>query len=111
MKENGYEEIEREVQILKSLNHPNINKLIEHDNEGSINVEPSGIEMDNVSYMMLEFVAGVPCYKLSAKVGALGEDIGLYLMRQMVDLIEYMHSKEVVHRDLKLGNLILSKSL
>ena len=43
MKENGFEEVEREIKILESLDHPNINKLIEHDNEGSINVEPSGI--------------------------------------------------------------------
>ena len=81
LKETGFAEIEREIEILKSLDHPNINKLIEHDNEGTINVEPTDISMDNVSYIMLEFIAGIPCYKLSAKAGALGEEIGVYIMK------------------------------
>ncbi len=34
-----------------------------------------------------------------------------FYMMQMLDAIRYMHSKRVIHRDLKLGNLFLTSAM
>lgn len=41
----------------------------------------------------------------------MGENVGRFLGLQMLDSIEYMHSRRLVHRDLKLENLILDHGL
>ena len=40
-------------------------------------------------------------------MGPMGEDAGRYFLHQMLDAIEYMHSRRVVHRDLKLENILI----
>ena len=36
---------------------------------------------------------------------------GRYFMQQLVDVVSYMHSKNVVHRDLKLENIMVDEKL
>ena len=36
----------------------------------------------------------------------MGEDGGRYFLSQMLDTLEYLQSKSVVHRDLKLENIL-----
>ena len=40
-------------------------------------------------------------------MGAMGEDVGRFFANQMLDALEYMHTKRVVHRDLKLENILV----
>ena len=44
-------------------------------------------------------------------ISSFSEDEAKYYFRQLISGIEYMHSKAVVHRDLKLENLLLDKEL
>lgn len=37
----------------------------------------------------------------------MGEDGGKYFLSQMLDVLQYMHGKGVVHRDLKLENILV----
>jgi len=37
----------------------------------------------------------------------MGEDVGRYFLRQMVETMEYMNKKGVVHRDIKLENILV----
>ena len=39
------------------------------------------------------------------------EDIGRFFIRQIIDAVEFMHSKNCVHRDLKPENILLDKNL
>jgi len=40
-------------------------------------------------------------------MGGMGEDAGRYFMSQMLDVLTYMQGKGVVHRDLKLENILV----
>ena len=41
----------------------------------------------------------------------MGEDAGRFFMHQMIDVLMYMQSKGVVHRDLKLENILIDDKL
>ena len=48
---------------------------------------------------------------LKAKPGRkLKEDEGKYIFKQVVDGIYYLHSKNIIHRDIKLENLLLDEN-
>lgn len=44
-------------------------------------------------------------------MGAMGEKAGRFFMNQLIDSIEYMHKKGVVHRDLKLENILIDDKM
>lgn len=41
----------------------------------------------------------------------MGEDAGRFFLMQLVESIEYMHTRRVVHRDLKLENILIDDQL
>ena len=61
----------------------------------------------------MEMVRGVPLtdYMLSKKGGRLSEAESQIICRQILHAIKYLHTRGVVHRDLKLGNLFLTERL
>jgi serine/threonine protein kinase len=44
-------------------------------------------------------------------MSAMGENAGRFFALQMLESIEYMHIRKVVHRDLKLENILFDKQL
>ena len=90
-----------EVKILKMLNHPNIVKLEEIK------------QSIHNHYIIMEYVNGgvlseyLRKYKLKYQK-AFPEEVVQYLMRQIVDALIYIHDKNVIHRDLKLENIMVS---
>ena len=44
-------------------------------------------------------------------MGAMGEDAGRFFLHQILDSLEYMHKRNVVHRDLKLENMLYDEQL
>ena len=92
---------ENEIKILYSLSHPNIVKLEELK------------QTKDYYYIVMEYINGgslTDCLKkYQKKFGrAFPEDIVQYLMNQIVDAIRYIHSKNIIHRDLKLDNIMVS---
>lgn len=59
----------------------------------------------------MEFVTGGLLFDTCQKLGNMGEDVGRYFMHQMLETVEYMHSKQVVHRDLKLENILIDENM
>lgn len=92
---------ENEIRILQSLNHPNIVKLEE--------VKAT----KDYYYIVMEYINGgslTDCLKkYQQKTGkAFPESIVQYLMIQIVDAIKYLHARKIIHRDLKLDNIMVS---
>eukprot|EP00826_Nyctotherus_ovalis_P000907 TRINITY_DN10078_c0_g3_i2.p1 TRINITY_DN10078_c0_g3~~TRINITY_DN10078_c0_g3_i2.p1 ORF type:complete len:373 (+),score=90.43 TRINITY_DN10078_c0_g3_i2:132-1250(+) len=91
--------IENEVEMLKTFDHPNIIKLIDF------------CSTENHYYVITEHCNG---NSLSAfrkrKGGAVSEDTVRFLLRQIVEGLSEVHSKNVVFGDIKLSKIFLSYS-
>merc|ERR1711994_27885 len=102
--------VHNEITILKNLQHAGIINMYEYGDAGQV-VKPSGRVIDNLVYIVMEFVQGGLLFDLCQTMGAMGEDAGRFFLHQMLDSIEYMHSRRVVHRDLKLENILVDDNL
>eukprot|EP00668_Euglena_longa_P001146 GGOE01001367.1.p1 GENE.GGOE01001367.1~~GGOE01001367.1.p1 ORF type:complete len:1825 (+),score=558.82 GGOE01001367.1:29-5476(+) len=91
-----------EVEILQSLNHPNIIKVFE------IIDDPNSQEV----YFVIEFVEGGSVATVDS-VGGLDKRIAEVeakkLMAQCIAGLEYLHGHNVVHRDIKPDNILLDR--
>lgn len=100
LKDNPDKEMKiyREINALKYLNHPNIVKLEEI--------------LQNSKYIgiVLEYASGGEFYKYIQRKRRLKENIACKLFSQLISGVSYMHYKGLVHRDLKLENLLLDKN-
>jgi len=84
-KEQFSERFEREARAVAALNHPNVCTLFD--------VGPN--------YLVMEYVEG------SAPKGPLPLDEALRIAHQIADALEAAHEKNITHRDLKPGNILL----
>ena len=98
--------VEKEIQFLQGLKHPNVINIIGYGSDGQVK-KPSGRELNNLVYIVLEYIAGGLLFDFCQAVGGAGEDGGRFFMAQMLDVLKYMHGKGVVHRDLKLENILI----
>merc|ERR1712137_38511 len=87
-----------EMQVLKSVDHPNIIKLKEI------------FETDEMLYIVTEVVTGGELFDRIVDKGSYSERDAAILVQKLVTAIEYLHSKNIVHRDLKPENLLLKSS-
>mmetsp|Transcript_68674 Transcript_68674/g.217208 ORF Transcript_68674/g.217208 Transcript_68674/m.217208 type:complete len:398 (+) Transcript_68674:259-1452(+) len=94
---NTKEDIVKEINILINLDHPNVIYLREFYEEG------------NKMYLVTELVTGGELLDAVLESGTYSESDARECFKQLMMGIEYLHSKNVVHRDLKLENLLLAK--
>ena len=88
---------EREARAVSSLNHPHICTL--HDIG----------EQDGIHYLVMELVEGDALQQRLEK-GRLPLDQALEYAIQIADALDKAHRQGVVHRDLKPGNIMITKS-
>lgn len=91
---------------MNGLKHQNIVNIIGWGSDGKVH-KPSGREITNLVYILLEYVTGGLLFDVCQTMGGMGEDAGRYFMSQMIDVLTYMQGKGVVHRDLKLENILV----
>ncbi len=92
----GAERFLREVAITAKLNHPHILPLLD-----------SG-EADGLLYYIMPFVEGETLHDRIAREGQLPLDDALQITRSVAAALSYAHSQDVIHRDIKPDNVLLS---
>ena len=83
-----------EIEILKSLSHPDIVKIIEF------------YETKEAYYIVNEFCSGGELFEKA--LGNLSETQISVIFKQILSGLSYLHSKNIMHRDLKLENILIS---
>ncbi|KAJ8261340.1 hypothetical protein COCON_G00170630 [Conger conger] len=89
------DDIEREVSILKEIQHPNVITL--HD------VFENKAEV----ILILELVAGGELFDFLAEKESLTEEQATKFLKQILEGVLYLHSKQIAHFDLKPENIML----
>ncbi|KAG7456780.1 hypothetical protein MATL_G00239490 [Megalops atlanticus] len=89
------EEIEREVNILREIQHSNIITL--HD----------VFENKTDVILILELVSGGELFDFLAEKESLTEEEATQFLKQILDGVHYLHSKHIAHFDLKPENIML----
>lgn len=90
--------VEREIHVLKDVRHPNIVRLYEV------------IESDRYIGIVLEYASGGELFDHILAHKYLKERDACRLFAQLISGVNYLHQKKVVHRDLKLENLLLDRN-
>ena len=91
------ERIIREIEILKSINHPNIAQMFE-----------TYSTVHNI-YLMMEFIEGGDLFDYINSNLFLPEQKACYIFRQLIGVIEYLNEMGISHRDIKPENILLDK--
>ncbi|HLT48115.1 MAG TPA: serine/threonine-protein kinase [Rubricoccaceae bacterium] len=87
---------EQERQILASLNHPNIARLLD-----------GGVTDDGLPYFAMEYVEGRPITTYCDE-HRLSIEERLRLFRAVCEAVHYAHQNLVLHRDLKPSNILVA---
>src|ERR1700694_5033279 len=91
------ERFEREARTIASLNHPHICTLFDIG------------QQDRIDYLVMEYLEGETLAQRLMK-GPLPLEQALQYAIEIADALDKAHRKGVTHRDLKPGNIMLTKS-
>ncbi|XVE59826.1 hypothetical protein DITRI_Ditri05aG0078000 [Diplodiscus trichospermus] len=95
LKHKMAEQIKREIATMKLIKHPNVVRLYE--------VMGSKTKI----FIVLEFVTGGELFDKIVNHGRMREDEARRYFQQLINAVDYCHSRGVYHRDLKPENLLL----
>ncbi len=86
-----------ERQILATLDHPNIARLLD-----------GGTTDDGLPYFVMEYIDGLPIHHFCDE-NRLTVSERLRLFQKVCEAVQYAHHNQVIHRDLKPGNILVTK--
>jgi tetratricopeptide (TPR) repeat protein len=87
-----------ERQVLASLDHPNIARLID-----------GGSTPEGMPYLAMEYVEGTPIDQFcEARASAITDRLKLFL--EVCAAVQYAHQNLVVHRDIKTANILVTQA-
>lgn len=94
-KNNMVEALKREIGLLRELKHPNIVQYLgSNSDEQHLNI-------------FLEYVAGGSVATMLVNYGSLNEVLIANFVRQILNGLAYLHSKDIIHRDIKGANILV----
>ncbi|KAI7853292.1 kinase-like domain-containing protein [Circinella umbellata] len=97
--EHREERILREANILSLLHHPYI-----------VNLNTPVVLDDHYYYLMMEYVSGGQLLDYIISHGKLKEKHARRFARQIISALDYCHRNSIVHRDLKIENILISRT-
>lgn len=86
----------REVSLLGKLNHPNI-----------VTVFDSGMTSQGNLYLAMDLLSGQSLQEILDEKGALPLERAAPLILQICDALNHAHKRDITHRDLKPGNVMI----
>ncbi|KAH7889234.1 Pkinase-domain-containing protein [Phlebopus sp. FC_14] len=87
--------LEREIDLLKDLQHPNIVQYLY-----------SSVDDDYLN-IFLEYVPGGSVTALLRSYGAFEEPLVKNFVRQILQGLNYLHERDIIHRDIKGANILV----
>ncbi|MFH1674995.1 MAG: diguanylate cyclase [Pseudomonadota bacterium] len=87
----------REVQIVSKFSHPHIIKFYQAG------------DYQNIPYLVAEYLEGISMSELLETGKTFSVDESVSIIKQMAEALSYVHSKEIIHKDIKPGNIYLKK--
>ncbi|XP_053551445.1 MAP/microtubule affinity-regulating kinase 3-like [Bombina bombina] len=98
MEEEELDLLFKEVNIMQTLDHPNIVKFHE------------AIDTPSALFVIMDFCSGGDLYKYIPESSGLKEEEAGNIFHQAVTAVQYLHKNNIVHRDLKTENLLLDSN-
>eukprot|EP00559_Dactyliosolen_fragilissimus_P008567 CAMPEP_0184872280 /NCGR_PEP_ID=MMETSP0580-20130426/41195_1 /TAXON_ID=1118495 /ORGANISM="Dactyliosolen fragilissimus" /LENGTH=684 /DNA_ID=CAMNT_0027375049 /DNA_START=356 /DNA_END=2406 /DNA_ORIENTATION=- len=95
---NTMEDLQREIDVMQSLDHPNI-------------VRYMGAEIDHSKHMLYIFQEWVPGGSVSSLIknfGPFSTTVVRSYLYQILRGLEYLHQNKILHRDIKGGNILVN---
>eukprot|EP01107_Rhizomastix_libera_P017271 TRINITY_DN795_c0_g1_i2.p1 TRINITY_DN795_c0_g1~~TRINITY_DN795_c0_g1_i2.p1 ORF type:complete len:726 (-),score=207.14 TRINITY_DN795_c0_g1_i2:87-2231(-) len=93
-----YKKVEREIAVLKVLDHPNVVKLYEV------------YETSKYLFLITEYIDGGELFDYIISKGCLEAPEALKFFQMLIHGVDYCHSNHICHRDLKPENLLLDSN-
>ena len=93
-KKNARQKIKNEISMLSVLRHPFINQILD------------SFETDTHIFIVMEYICG-DLLGFIRKRGKLSETVSKIIFKQLIEGLKYIHHKKIVHRDIKLDNILI----
>ena len=93
-KKNAKQKIKNEIEMLSRLRHPFISQILD------------SFETDTHIFIVMEYICG-DLLGFIRKRGKLSETVSKIIFKQLIEGLKYIHHKKIVHRDIKLDNILI----
>lgn len=93
--ENANRKILQEVNLMKNLRHNSIVKIFEM------------IDTQKYLVIVMEYICGGDLLSFVRKRTKLNEITAKFIFKQIIEALQYIHTQNIVHRDIKLDNILI----
>ena len=93
--EESINKIYHEINLMKNLRHNSIVKILET------------LETENYILIIMENISGGDLLSFVKKRTKLNEKTARIIYKQLINSIKFIHSKGIIHRDIKLDNILI----
>ena len=91
------ERFHREAQAVATLDHPNIMRAYDVDQEGKVH------------FLVMEYIDGKSLLEIVSERGPMRYVEAAEVMRQSAEGLDHAHARGMIHRDIKPGNILVDK--